>query len=99
MILLEIFEDQAEIGRLVLMEQAASLLDSQLASLNRLVLHHGGHVRHDDAEASAKVEYKRFNDKRRAVRRDEADRQLADLKRTDATLPKVRRAKNHPEKP
>lgn len=98
-ILLEIFEDQAEIGRLVLMEQAASLLDKQLASLNRVVLHHGGHVRHDHAEACAKAEYKRFDGERRAARRAEADRQLAELKRTDATLPKTRPSRSRPEKP
>jgi hypothetical protein len=60
-ILLDIFEDQLDIGRLVLMEQASQLLDQQLASLNRVVLRHGGGVRHDDAAASAKAEYRLFD--------------------------------------
>jgi hypothetical protein len=50
-ILLDIFDDQLQIGRLVLMDHASRLLDQQLASLNRLVLDHGGRVRHDQAEA------------------------------------------------
>lgn len=40
-ILLDIFDDQFEIGRLVLMEQAVELLDQQLASLKRIVLRKG----------------------------------------------------------
>lgn len=41
-ILLDIFEDQAEMGRLVIMEDAAKLLDTQLSGLGRTVLKHGG---------------------------------------------------------
>jgi hypothetical protein len=80
------------------MEQAASLLDKQLAGLNRVVLNHGGHVRHDDAEACAKVEYKRFDGERRAARQAEADQRLAELRRTDAGLSKTRLSRNRPEK-
>ncbi|WP_421739840.1 RhuM family protein [Caulobacter sp.] len=98
-ILLDIFDDQLEIGRLVLMDQAARLLDEQLASLKRVVLDHGGRIRHDQAESRAKAEYRKFDDARRIARREEADRTLAELKRTDATLPKTRPSRNRPEKP
>ncbi|PHY19190.1 RhuM family protein [Caulobacter sp. BP25] len=90
-ILLSIFEDQLDIGRLVLMEQASQLLDQQLASLNRVVLNHGGSIRHDEAEARAKAEYRRFDEARRLARKEEADRALAQLKAADQALPKPRR--------
>jgi len=98
-ILLGIFEDQLDIGRLVLMEQASQLLDQQLANLNRVVLKHGGGVRHDDAEASAKTEYRQFDQQRRLDRQENADRQLAALKQADAALPKARASRTHPQKP
>ncbi|KRA57384.1 DNA-binding protein [Caulobacter sp. Root656] len=98
-ILLDIFEDQLEIGRLVLMEQASKLLDQQLANLNRVVLRHGGGVRHDDAETAAKAEYKLFDARRRLARREEADEHLAALKRADEALPKVRPPRARPQKP
>ena len=85
-ILLDIFEDQLEIGRLVLMEQASKL-------------RHGGGVRHDDAEAAAKAEYKLFDARRRLARREEADEHLAALKQADEALPKVRPPRARPQKP
>lgn len=90
-ILLSIFEDQLDIGRLVLMEQATQLLDQQLTNLGRLVLDHGGSIRHEQAEGHAKAEYKRFDEARRLARREEADRGLAELKGAAKALPKVRR--------
>lgn len=90
-ILLSIFEDQLEIGRLVMMEQASQLLDQQLASLNRVVLSHGGAIRHEEAEARAKAEYKRFDDARRLARQEAADRELSELKAAGKALPKPRR--------
>ena len=90
-ILLSIFEDQLDIGRLVLMEQASQLLDHQLASLNRVVLNHGGSIRHEQAEARAKAEYKRFDEARRMARKEDADRALTELRATDKALPSPRR--------
>lgn len=89
-ILLDIFEDQLEIGKLVTMAQAARLLDQQLRNLNRVVLEHGGQIRHDQAEARAKAEYRRFDEKRRLAKQRAADRELAALKSTDKALPKTR---------
>ena len=98
-ILLDIFDDQFEIGRLVLMEQAVELLDQQLTSLKRMVLRKGGGVRHDDAEARAKAEYKVFDERRRLARREETDNRLAVLKQTDKALPKVQSLRPRPQKP
>ncbi|WP_244286897.1 RhuM family protein [Caulobacter radicis] len=95
-ILLGIFEDQLDIGRLLVMDDATRLLDQQLANLNRVVLDHGGNVRHDEAAAAAKAQYKLFDDRRRAARRAETDRDLAALREADKTLPKARRAAKNP---
>lgn len=50
-ILLDIFEDQLDIGRLVMMEDARQLLDLQLQQLGRVVLRGGGSVSADQAKA------------------------------------------------
>lgn len=89
-ILLDIFEDQLDIGRLTLMSEASALLDQQLKNLNRAVLSHGGNMRHADAETKAKAEYQKFDAQRRAQRRLETERQLAELKQSDKALPKDR---------
>ena len=90
-ILLDIFEDQLEIGRLATMSEAARLLDSQLHQLNRLVLTHGGQVRHDRAESAAKREYQKFDARRKAARLKQANAELKALKQADKALPKVRK--------
>ncbi|KSB90846.1 DNA-binding protein [Caulobacter vibrioides] len=97
-ILLGIFEDQLDIGRLVIMDDASRLLDQQLASLNRVVLDHGGGIRHDQAEAAAKAQYKLFDDQRKATRRAQADRELAALRDADKALPKARRSPKNPRR-
>jgi hypothetical protein len=88
-ILLDIFEDQLDIGKLTLMSEAERLLETQLKNLNRTVLRHGGRVSHTDAEAHAKREYKIFDDRRRALRAEESQRELAALKSVEKSLPKA----------
>lgn len=90
-ILLDIFEDQLEIGKLTAMSEAVLLLDSQLRQLNRMVLTHGGQIPHHRAEATAKREYKKFDAKRKAARLAQANSELKALKQTDKALPKVRK--------
>jgi hypothetical protein len=46
-ILLDIFEDQLDIGRLVTMDDAHRLLDDQLKNLGRVVLTSGGSIVHE----------------------------------------------------
>jgi hypothetical protein len=92
-ILLDIFEDQLDVGRLTTMAQAETLLDNQLCSFNRQVLRGGGSVKTAQAKAYALEQYKVFNAKRKAVRHAEADQALAALKAQEKLLPKSPRKK------
>ena len=91
-ILLDIFEDQLDIGRLTLMSEAATLLDAQLRNLNRSVLQSGGRISHEAAEAHAKTEYRKFDERRRALRAQERLRELAEMRAAGKALPKARRS-------
>lgn len=86
-ILLDIFEDQLDIGRLTLMVDATRLFDTQLRSLGRSVLTHGGSVSHIDAEAHAKEQYHQYAEQRRAQRAIDYAAEIAVLKATDRDLP------------
>ena len=90
-ILLDIFEDQLELGRLTLMAEAERLLDDQLKRLGRPVLDHGGRASSKDAERHVKAQYKRYDERRRQERKASADAALAELKQTGKTLPKAGR--------
>lgn len=87
-ILLDIFDDQAELGRLVTMDDARSLLDAQLENLGRAVLKGGGRVAATQAKRIAEREYEAFEAGRKAERRLEADRRIAELAREARSLPK-----------
>ena len=78
-ILLDIFEDQADLGRLIVMEDASSLLERQLSGLGRAILRHGGSVAADAAKRHAKAEYVKFDAARKAERHLEADQRIAEL--------------------
>jgi hypothetical protein len=92
-ILLDIFEDQADIGKITSMAEVESLLDNQLRSLSRQVLRDGGSVKTAQAKTHALEQYKEFNAKRKAVRFAEADAALAALKEQEKLLPKAPRKK------
>jgi hypothetical protein len=92
-ILLDIFEDQAEMGRLVMMDDAKNLLDRQLQSLGRVVLTHGGHVSKSDADRHAERQYQIYSANRKAERQLEADRVIASLREQEKALPKTKRPK------
>lgn len=79
-ILLDIFEDQMDIGKLKLMSEATTLLDNQLKSLNRVVLRSGGKVSMADAKAHAEREYGKFDAVRKKLRRDQADNAIAEIR-------------------
>jgi hypothetical protein len=86
-ILLDIFEDQFDLGRLVAMKDAQDLLDRQLQQLGRAVLRTGGSVKAEDARMHAEVEYEAFDRQRKAKRQQEADEVIAELARQAKTLP------------
>jgi hypothetical protein len=92
-ILLDIFEDQLDIGRLVVMEDATQLLDRQLRQLNRVVLRTGGSVNAADAKRKAEKEYEKFDQRRKLERHREADEHISNLAREAKQLPKTPRRK------
>lgn len=92
-ILLSIFEDQLDIGRLVTMTDARYLLDQQLKQLGRVVLKGGGSVATQDAQVFAKAEYRKFDEQRKLARRQQTQAELSALKATAKKLPKTRKPK------
>ena len=87
-ILLDIFEDQLDLGRLIVMQDAQALLDRQLQQLGRAVLRSGGSVATEAARQKAKDEYEKFDEARRLKRREEADRNISALAREAKSLSK-----------
>jgi hypothetical protein len=87
-ILLDIFEDQADLGRLVLMADATRLLEEQLRGLGRTVLRGGGSVDRRAAVVHAEREYETFNAARKQAAHDEADARIAALAKEAKGLPK-----------
>ncbi|RDJ26654.1 DNA-binding protein [Bosea caraganae] len=90
-ILLDIFEDQLDLGRLVVMQDAQTLLDQQLQQLGRAVLRTGGSVKAEDAKRLAERHYESFDQSRKLQRHDEADQQIAALAAEAKGLPKTPR--------
>lgn len=90
-ILLDIFEDQMDIGRLKLMVEATALLDTQLSNLGRVVLCSGGRVSMTDAKRHAEAQYEKYKISQKAIRHAQADEAIAQLKREQKALPKSRR--------
>lgn len=86
-ILLDIFEDQLDLGRLTTMAEASSILDNQLTQLGRQVLRSGGRVSTTTAKNHAEHEYEKFKAKLIAQRHAEADRAIEEIKRTRDRLP------------
>lgn len=87
-ILLDIFEDQADLGRLVVMADATRLLEEQLRGLGRTVLRGGGTVDRRAAVEHAEREYETFNAARKQAAHDEADARIAALAKEAKGLPK-----------
>lgn len=90
-ILLDIFEDQIDMGRLVVMQDAQKLLDQQLTGLGRPILRTGGSVKASQAKHIAESEYEKFAGQRKLERQHEADDHIAALAREAKKLPKTPR--------
>lgn len=90
-ILLSIFEDQLELGRLTTMADAAEMLDQQLRTLGRIPLRHGGEVSKDRADAEARRQYRLYDDKRKALEKARVEEDYAALRQSAAGLPKPKR--------
>lgn len=87
-ILLDIFEDQLDLGRLVVMQDAQRLLDQQLSQLGRVVLRSGGSVKAADAKRFAEEQYGKFDARRKLERHQDADERIAELAKQAKNLPK-----------
>ena len=85
-ILLDIFEDQMDIGKLKLMGEASALLDAQLRGLGRVVLNSGGRVSMDDAKLHAGRQYGAYKAAQTVIRHQEADRAIAEIKATQKSI-------------
>lgn len=90
-ILLDIFEDQLDMGRLVVMQDAQTLLDQQLRQLGRTVLRTGGRVSATEAKRIAEKQYEKFDKQRKLERQQDADEQIAALANEAKKLPKTPR--------
>jgi hypothetical protein len=87
-ILLDIFEDQLELGRLKTMAEVAARLDHDLANLGRSVLRSGGRVSTKDGKAHAEREYEKFAAAQRRLRHAQSDAVIAEIKSAQKALPK-----------
>ncbi len=85
-ILLDIFEDQLDIGKLTLMSECTKLLDSQLRQLNRAILDRPGPPSSIEAQRIVKERYKLFSERRRAIEQTQIDDELAKLRATAKAL-------------
>ncbi len=89
-ILLDIFEDQMDIGRLKTMAEATALLDDQLAGLGRTVLRSGGSISAVIAKLHAEAEYDEYRKIQKSLRHTESDTIIREIKATLKDLPKRR---------
>lgn len=87
-ILLDIFEDQLDLGRLVSMQDAQNLLDVQLKQLGRIVLKTGGSTRAQTAKTHAEKQYKIFDQQRKLERQQQADSAISELVGKTKKLPR-----------
>ena len=87
-ILLDIFEDQLDLGRILVMQDAADLLDNQLKNLGRSVLTSGGTINAKQAKLKADLEYGKFDEQRKNAQFAEADANIAVLAKEIRKLPK-----------
>lgn len=87
-ILLDIFEDQMDLGRLKTMSEATQLLDRQLGSLGRQVLRGGGSVKMAVAKQFAEQEYGKFKEQQKQIRHELADQAIAAIKAQEKAIKK-----------
>lgn len=90
-ILLDIFEDQVEIGRLVIMQDAERLLEQQLKGLGRRVLRDGGSVSAVKAKRHAETQYDKFDQQRKSERQRLAKKTINELAKVAKDLPSGRK--------
>ncbi|WP_298335663.1 RhuM family protein [uncultured Erythrobacter sp.] len=88
-ILLDIFEDQLDLGRLTMMSKAQAVLDKQLRDLGRVVLQGGGRVKTSEARRAAERVYQSYKAKQKLKRHEEADKAISEVKGVQKSLPRA----------
>ncbi len=86
--LLDYFEQETDLRRLVVMADAEGKLDTFIRNNERPLLHGSGRVSKRSADEHAKQQYEAFNEQRRLQRHAEADDALRELQKTEKSLPK-----------
>jgi hypothetical protein len=89
-ILLDIMEDQMDIGRLKLMSEAEDLLEDQLKRLNRTVLSDGGKISSQQAQDRAESNYVSYKARMKTLRQEQADRRIASINDIRKALPNAK---------
>jgi hypothetical protein len=93
-IMLDVFEDQLDIGRISTMTDMEVALNRQLHNLGRPILNAGGAVKTEAAKAHAREQYRLFDQKRRLMEKARADSDFAELKAQSKPLIKNKKAKS-----
>lgn len=85
--LLDYFEQETELERLVTMADAEAKLYTFVRNNERPLLRGKGRVSKAAADRHVKMQYKIFNEERRRIRHKQADSALEELKKHDRALP------------
>lgn len=91
--LLDYFEQETELERLVTMVDAETKLDTFIRNNERLLLRGKGSVSKVAADRHVKAQYTIFNEERRRLRHEQADAAMSDLRRAEKAVPKPKRKK------
>lgn len=91
--LLDYFEQETELERLVTMADAETKLDTFVRNNERPLLRGKGTASKAVADRHAKAQYKIFNEERRRLRHEQADAAMAELRKTEKAAPKPERNK------
>ena len=84
--LLDYFEQETELQRLVAMSDAREKLDKFVLNNERPLLRGRGSVSKSNADGHAKAQYRIFNEERRRIRHEQADNAIAELKKQEKAL-------------
>ena len=86
--LLDYFEQETDLERLVTMSDAEMKLDTFIRNNERLLLRGKGTVSKVSADRHVRAQYKIFNEERRKLRHEQADAAIGELRKIEKTPPK-----------
>lgn len=89
-LLLDYLDDQLKSGRIAMMADAETHLDTLVRTSGRVVLHGGGTIKTSVADGHAKKQFDIYRERLKELRHREADRHLANLVDQTNCLPKQR---------